>query len=259
MFWVFAVEGGGGSLEFLLRDEVAFDDGVAVVPVVDRGVVKKIIGVQGTQFVGVIGVLAVAQVIEEGHAGEEPSGLDEVGDVGPVVGDALGADDLHAVFAAPVAADDVAEDFFRSAHRHLPPHAFVADADTEGERFGEDVGEAGGFHAVLHGLSGDEGVDAFGEVFVGTGFVAADEGGGDGHDFTEVEVVEGPHKWVCGEGEFEDDQAATGLEDAREFVNGVAPVGDVADAEGDGEDVGGVVGEGEGEGVALCKCWIFDF
>ena len=49
----------------------------------------------------------------------------------------------------------------------LPFDAFVADADAEGHGFGEDVGEAGLLHAVLHGLAGDEGVDGFGEVFVG--------------------------------------------------------------------------------------------
>ena len=113
------------------------------------------------------------------------------------------------------------------------------------------VFEAGLLHAGLHGVAGDKGVDGFGEVFVGAGFVARDEGGGAGEDFAEVEVVEGAEEGVGGEGELEDDEAAAGLEDAGEFVDGFAPVGDVSDAEGDGEDVGGGVGERKGEGVAL--------
>ncbi len=103
--------------------------------------------------------------------------------------------------------------------------------------------------------AGDEGVDGLGEVFVGAGFVAGDEGGGDGHDFFEVEIVEGEEEGVGGEGELEDDEAAAGFEDAGEFGDRVLPVGDVSDAEGDGEDVGGGGGEGEGEGVALEEGW----
>jgi hypothetical protein len=64
----------------------------------------------------------------------------------------------------------------------------VADADAEGEGEGLNVREAGGFHHLLHGFSGDEGVDGLGEIFVGAGFVAADPGGGAGEDFGEVEV-----------------------------------------------------------------------
>jgi hypothetical protein len=55
-------------------------------------------------------------VIEEGHGGEEPGGADDVGKVLAVVGDPLGADDLAAVLAAPITADEVAEDVGGGAH-----------------------------------------------------------------------------------------------------------------------------------------------
>ena len=95
-----------------LGDEVAFDEGVFVVPNVDLRVVEEVVAELLAQFFGEVFLLAVAEVVEEGHGGEEPGGLDEVGEIGAVVGDAFGADDLAAVFAAPVAADDVAEDVF---------------------------------------------------------------------------------------------------------------------------------------------------
>src|SRR5438045_2231415 len=81
--------------------------------------------------------------------------------------------------------------------------------------------------------------------------VAADPGGGSREDCAGVKVVEAAEQGVGGEGEFEDDQAAAGAEDAVELADGGGGVGDVADAEGDGDDVGGGVGEGEGEGVAV--------
>ncbi len=130
-------------------------------------------------------------------------------------------------------------------------YSAVADADAEGEGMGFDIGETGGFHHVLHGLAGDEGVDGLGEVFVGAGFVAGDEGGGAGEDFGEVEVVERAEEAVGGEGELEDDEAAAGFEDALEFFDGGEGVLDVADAEGDGEDIGVGIGQGKSESVGV--------
>ena len=95
---------------------MAFDEGVDVVPVADLVVVKEVIAEFDAEFVGVIFFLAVAEVVEQGHGGEEPGGADDVGEGFAVVGDAFGADDLAAVLAAPVAADDVSEDVFWPTH-----------------------------------------------------------------------------------------------------------------------------------------------
>src|SRR5688572_2187339 len=84
---------------------------------------------------------------------------------------------------------------------------------------GFDLGEAGLFHHVLHGVAGDEGVYGLGEVFVCAGFVAGNESGGAGEDFGEVEVVEGAEKAVGGEGELEDDETASWFEDAIELTD----------------------------------------
>ena len=73
------------------------------------------------------------------------------------------------------------------------------------------------------------------------------ETGGVSHQDTTTPREEG----VFREGEFEDDEASAGAEDAGEFVDGLAPVGDVANAEGDGEDVGGFAWQGQGHRVPL--------
>ena len=102
-----------------------------------------------------------------------------------------------------------------------------------------------------HLLAADEGVHRFGEVFVGAGFVAADEGGGAREDFAEVEVVQAAQDRVGRQGEFEDDQPAAGAEDAMEFADGCGGVGDVADAEGDGQHIAAGVGQRKRHGVAV--------
>ena len=129
--------------------------------------------------------------------------------------------------------------------------AAIADADAEGHGELLDFREAGGGHHADHLLAADEGVYGFGEIFVSTGFVAADEGGGAGEDFAEVEIVHGQQEGIGGEGEFENDEASAGAEDALEFADGGERVGDVANAEGDGDDVAAGIGEGEGLGVAV--------
>ena len=129
--------------------------------------------------------------------------------------------------------------------------AAVADADAEGEGEGLDVAKAGVAHHLLHGVAGDEGVDGLGEVFVGPGFVTGNPGGSAGEDFREVEVVEGAENSVRRQREFEDDQAAAGFEDAMEFFQGGGGIGDVADAEGDGEDVGGFICEWETKCITI--------
>ncbi len=55
-------------------------------------------------------------MVEEGHGGEEPGGGEGVGGFGAVMGEAFGADDLGAVFAAPIAAEDVSEDEVGGTH-----------------------------------------------------------------------------------------------------------------------------------------------
>ena len=42
-----------------------------------------------------------------------------------------------------------------------------------------------------------------------------------------------------------------GLSTRAEFINGFAPIRDVADAEGDGQDVSGTIGEQEAHRIAL--------
>jgi len=58
------------------------------------------------------------------------------------------------------------------------------------------------------------------------------------------------------EAEVEDEEVSARTEDAMHFSEGVRPGAHVAEAEGDGEGVEGVVGEGEVEGVcdAVCVC-----
>lgn len=124
-------------------------------------------------------------------------------------------------------------------------------ADAEGEGSLVDGGEAGGGDVAGEGFGGEEGVDGSGEVAVGAGAVAGDEGGGDGHDVVAVEVVGPADGWESGLGELEDDEAAAGSEDAAELAECASGLGDIADAEGDGDDIEGGIVEGECHGIAL--------
>src|SRR5690606_14742961 len=106
---------------------------------------------------------------------------------------------------------------------------------AEGQRVDLDVGEAGGFDVGLHLLARLEGLDAGGEVAVG-GSVAGDPAGGASHDLVEVEVVEPADQPVGRLGELQHDHAPAGPEDAAELAQGPQRIGDVSDAEGDGDD-----------------------
>jgi hypothetical protein len=103
--------------EFLGGEKVAFDKGVTIVPVADLEMVEKIVAVLSAEFFGVVLIAAITEVIQQRHGGEEPGGADDVGQIGSIVGDALRADDLAAIFAAPITADDVAEDEIGGTHK----------------------------------------------------------------------------------------------------------------------------------------------
>ena len=131
------------------------------------------------------------------------------------------------------------------AHWPLALPAPVAHAHAEGHRELLDARKPRGGHHRGHLLAADEGVDALGQILVRPGLVAADQRGRARQDLAEVEVVEPAEQAVGREGEFQNDEATIRAEDAVELPKGGGGVGDVADAEGDGDDVGGLIGQGE--------------
>ena len=102
--------------ELFSGEEMPLDEGMTIVPVADLEVVEEIVAVLGEEFFGMVFVPAIAKVIEQRHGGEEPGGADDVREIGAVVRDAFGADDLAAILAAPITADDVADDLVGGAH-----------------------------------------------------------------------------------------------------------------------------------------------
>ena len=125
----------------------------------------------------------------------------------------------------------------------------VSGSYAERQGFAGGVGEAGVLEHLDHDFAVEEGVDGAGEIFVGTGAIAADPGGSAGQDVVEVEAIEAAEGSGAGQGELEDHDAATGAEDAVEFADGGGRVGDVSDTEGDGDDVDRVIGHGQAHGV----------
>lgn len=94
-------------------------------------------------------------------------------------------------------------------------------------------------------------MDGAGKIAVGTGSVAGDQGCGARHEPPGVEVVEQAEWGKSGASELEDHESSAGTEDTGELAQGLRGVGDVADSEGDGDDVEGGVWEGEFLGVAF--------
>ena len=87
---------------------------------------------------------------------------------------------------------------------------------------------------------------------VGVGFAVAGEDGADaGEDLAKIPAVEGAEDAVGGLGEFEDGESAAGFEEAEHFAEAVFVIGEIAEAESGGEEVEGIVGEGEAEGVGF--------
>src|SRR5436190_12183428 len=130
-------------------------------------------------------------------------------------------------------------------------NAPIADAYAEGQRELLDPREPGDAHRPGHLLAADESVDRFREVLVGPRLVPADECGRARQDLAEVEVIQAPQDGIGGEGEFENDYAPAGAQDAVKLGHRRRRVGDVANAEGDGDDVAAGVGKRQRLGVAV--------
>lgn len=120
----------------------------------------------------------------------------------------------------------------------------VEGGDAEGEGACLAGGETVVGDEFFHGGAGGEAFDGAAQVFVGLP-LAGDPAGDAWHDAFEVEEVELADTGEGGDGEVEDEEMATGAEDAGHFVQGDRPGGHVSEAEGDGEGVEGGVGEGE--------------
>ena len=105
---------------------------------------------------------------------------------------------------------------------------------------GDELDHAGGAGEAGHGV---------GEIGVGCG-VSGDEAAEAGQDLLEVEVVERAGE-AGGLVEVEDADLAAGAEDAVEFGEACFVVAEVAEAEGRGDEVDGVVGERAGGGRRL--------
>jgi len=119
----------------------------------------------------------------------------------------------------------------------------VVGLDVLAAVLGEEAGDA-----LLGGVV-IEGVE---DVAVGGG-VAAEEEAEEGDDEAEVGEVEGAPEGVGGFAEVEDEEAAAGLEDAKEFGEAGFEVGEVAEAVGDGDEGEGVVVEGEAQGIGAAE------
>ena len=123
----------------------------------------------------------------------------------------------------------------------------VEAADGE-EEFGLFGWEADGIEDLEHCLALGELLDRGREVGVGLA-VAGDSGAQPGDDATGVEVVERAHQGAVGRGEFHDEQAALRFQDARHFAQALFEMDEIADAESAGDDVEGVVVEGQLLGI----------
>jgi hypothetical protein len=121
--------------------------------------------------------------------------------------------------------------------------------DSEGVAGPGGVGEAGGGDEGFHLRRAGELHHRVGQVGVGTGF-AGDQAAEGRQDVVEVERVE-PADEASGLVALEDGNLASGAEDAVEFGEACGVAGEVAEPEGGGDEVDGVVGEGEVEGVGF--------
>jgi hypothetical protein len=121
--------------------------------------------------------------------------------------------------------------------------------DAEGVAGPGRVNEAGGFEELEHAGWAGEAFDRGVEVAVGA-FVAGDEAAETGQDGLEVDVVEGAGE-ALGLVALEDAELAAGAQDAKDLGEAFVVVGEVAEAEGGGDEVDGGVGYGEVEGVGF--------
>jgi len=121
--------------------------------------------------------------------------------------------------------------------------------DAEGVAGPGRVGEAGGFEKLEHAGWAGEAFDRGVEVAVGA-LVAGDEAAETGQDRFEVDVVECAGE-AFGLVAFEDAKLAARAEDAEDLGEAFVVVGEVAEAEGRGDEVDGGVGDWEVECVGF--------
>ena len=122
--------------------------------------------------------------------------------------------------------------------------------DAESEAIEGDVGEAGGTEIGGEGFGTGKFANRLWEIGIGVA-AAAEKGTDPGEDVEAVEIVNGAEGGVGWRREFENGGGTPGAEDAVEFRDAFAVVGEVAEAEGAGDEVKGGVGEREGKGVGF--------
>jgi len=98
----------------------------------------------------------------------------------------------------------------------------------------------------------EEAGDGFGEVGVG-GVVSRDETAEAGEDFAKIPTIERAEKAGGRFGELENGDGAAGLEDAMDFAEAGFVIGEIAKAEGGGNEVEGAVSERKAESVGFEK------
>ena len=136
----------------------------------------------------------------------------------------------------------------------------VVEADgAEGVAGPGRVGEAGFAEEFDHAGRAGEALDGGVEVAVG-GLVAGDEAAEFRQDGFEVEVVDGAGE-AFGLVALEDAELAAGAEDAEDFGEAFFVVGEIAEAEGGGDEIDGGVGEGRWRASASMgrMLWLANF
>lgn len=103
------------------------------------------------------------------------------------------------------------------------------------------VGESCGFHLAQKLRGSGESVDGFRKIFVGAG-LAVERATDGGKNAAEIELVELAEEAIR-LAEVEDADLAAGTEDARELTQAGVVVGEIAEAEGGGDEIDGGVGE----------------
>ena len=125
----------------------------------------------------------------------------------------------------------------------------VEPGGAEGVAGPGGVGEACGEDESFHLRRARELEDRVGKVGVGAA-LAGDEAAERGQDVVEIRGVEQANE-AAGLIALKDCDFAAGAKDAVEFGEAVGVAGEVPEAEGGGDEVDGVVGEREMEGVGL--------
>ena len=122
------------------------------------------------------------------------------------------------------------------------------DNDSKRQVVPPNITQARFPHFVGDGLAGREGGDGRRQVFVG-GASPGNQPANPGQDMERVEAIQGGKQRVKRLVKFENDDAPAGADDAGHFRKAALKVGDVTDAETDGDGIEGVVGEGQVLGI----------